>query len=55
MQVLKVRQLILADLNLTKCLVLKGIAVPAYFSAFLGKKSLFLVLFPLAAGVTSPA
>lgn len=39
MQVLKVRRLILADLNLTKCLVVKGIMVPAYFSAFLGKKN----------------
>lgn len=39
MQVLKVRRLILADLNLTKCLVVKGIMVPAYFSAFLGEKN----------------
>lgn len=46
-QVLKVRQLILADLNLTKCLLLKGITVPAHSSTSLRKKSLLLVLSPL--------
>lgn len=38
MQVLKVRRLSLAHLNLTKCLLLKGIAVPAYFDASFEEK-----------------
>lgn len=44
---LDVKQLSLAHLHLTECLVLKGSTVPAYFRNFHGKNAPFLELSPL--------